>query len=170
MNDTIIHPHDEREPQWVEITAANIWKCNTNITPSLIHYVIKTGFKNLFMVVHIDEQLLYDLVERPEMTPYQKLATFITAETKEDVLKALSYNNDTLYNSFLTTFVNWDDEPNSLWCRKYVLEDHPEVIYIISTSINDLFFIVREDAYELHTGRISVFSKNDIYNNYGIKL
>lgn len=59
-------------------------------------------------------------------------------------------------------------EGNKKWT--FQLGDHPELIHIIKTGFDDLYIVVYEDAYDLHTGKTEFGSKQTIEDKFGIEL
>jgi hypothetical protein len=54
--------------------------------------------------------------------------------------------------------------------KSFRLEDEPELIHVIKTGFNDEYMVVREDAYELNSGKVIFGTKIEIEKLFGISL
>lgn len=52
----------------------------------------------------------------------------------------------------------------------YQLDEHPELIHIIKSGHQNTYFVIYDDAYELLSGKIFVYSKEKIEEIFDIKL
>ena len=53
--------------------------------------------------------------------------------------------------------------------KTFQLDEEPEVIYVIKLRDNE-YMVVHEDAYDLHTGKVEFFDKNDLIKRFKIEI
>tara|TARA_R110000824_G_scaffold33981_4_gene108503 strand:+ start:2780 stop:3019 length:240 start_codon:yes stop_codon:yes gene_type:complete len=77
--------------------------------------------------------------------------------------------NEMRHTDYAIDAIGWTEIPCEN-VRRYQFGDYPEIIYIVKTGFKNKYMILHEDAYQLHIGKTSIMTKEEIEKTYNIIL